>query len=542
MPFSSTYLPYRQTKSFSAIANDYVEGNNALKPFYAHEPTIEGIKNAIEKRKVFNTDRPGLVSYLKEQYKDLQVNKKIQYNIESLLQENTFTITTAHQPNIFTGHLYFVYKILHAIKLAEQLKEQMPESNFVPVYYMGSEDADLDELGEVFINGTHHRWQTRQTGAVGRMIIDKAFIELIALIEGQLSVEPFGNEILQQVKKAYTLNKTIEQATFQFVHELFSEYGLVIFLPDHATPKTAFNPIIRKELAEQFSSKAVQETMQDFPEQYKVQAAGRDINLFYLQEGSRERIEQNDSQWSLADGSKTWRKEALLDELENDPKSFSANVILRPVFQELILPNIAFIGGGGELAYWLELKKVFEAAGVPYPVLILRNSFLIADKQTSEKIAAMEMEARDFFEPTNDLIQRIVKKHTAIQLDLSEQKSELATLYKKLQELAGAADITLQQHVEALHVSAEKRIRQLEKKMYRAEKNRFEAQQRQLQKIKESLYPNGVLQERTDNLLPWYARYGKGFIEMLYMHSLGLEQEFCLLEESFLRDPKTIEG
>ena len=215
MPFSSTYLPYRQTNSFSAIANDYVERNNALKPFYAHEPDIEGIKNAISNRKAFNTDRPGLVSYLKEQYKDLQVNKQLQYNIESLLQENTFSITTAHQPNIFTGHLYFVYKILHAIKLAEQLKEQMPESNFVPVYYMGSEDADLDELGEVFINGTHYRWQTSQTGAVGRMLIDKAFIELITLMEGQLSVEPFGNEILQQVRKRKHSTKRLNRSLWK---------------------------------------------------------------------------------------------------------------------------------------------------------------------------------------------------------------------------------------------------------------------------------------------------------------------------------------
>jgi bacillithiol biosynthesis cysteine-adding enzyme BshC len=531
MPFFSTYLPYRQTNSFSAIANDYIDGHDALKPFYKYQPNLEGIKNAIANRKAFNTNRSLLVNYLKEQYKKIYINEKLQNNIDSLSKENTFTITTAHQPNIFTGHLYFVYKILHAIKLAEQMKEQMPENNFVPVYYMGSEDADLDELGEVFINGTQHRWQTNQTGAVGRMIIDKAFIELIALIEGQLSVEPFGNEILQQVKKAYTINKTIEQATFEFVHELFAQYGLVIFLPDHATPKQEFNRIIKKELAEQFSSKAVQETMKDFPEQYKVQAAGRDINLFYLQEGSRERVEQNGDQWLLADRSKAWSKQEMLSELETDPKSFSANVILRPVFQELVLPDIAFIGGGGELAYWLELKKVFEAADVPYPVLILRNSFLIVDKQTSEKIAAMEMDAPDFFEPTNDLIQKIVKKHTAIQLDLSDQKNELATLYKKLQELAGTADVTLQQHVEALHVAAEKRISQLEKKMYKAEKHRFEAQQRQLQKIKARLYPNGILQERIDNLLPWYAKYGKIFIEILYQHSLGVEQKFCLLTE-----------
>ncbi|RYY69716.1 MAG: bacillithiol biosynthesis cysteine-adding enzyme BshC [Chitinophagaceae bacterium] len=531
MPFTASHIPYRDTRSFSAIAIDYAEGQAALKPFYTHEPDLHGIKDAIAHRKAFAGNRSLLVSYLKEQYSAIQMNPKLQANIDSLLHENTFTITTAHQPNIFTGHLYFVYKILHAIKLAEHLKVAVPENNFVPVYYMGSEDADLDELGEVFINGTHYRWQTDQTGAVGRMKIDKAFIELIALIEGQLSVEPYGHEILQQVKKAYTLNKTIEQATFEFVHGLFDKYGLLIFLPDNAIPKKEFNAVVQKELAEQFSSKAVQETVKGFPEQYKVQAAGRDINLFYLQDGSRERIEKKGDSWILADQSKAWTNEELLLELQNDAKPFSANVILRPVFQEMILPNIAFIGGGGEIAYWLELKKVFEVAGVPYPVLILRNSFLVIDKKTADNIQALEMTAVDFFLPASEILKRIVNKHTTIQLDLAQQKAELNDLYKKIELLAAVADPTLQQHTQALFVAAEKRLIQLEKKMYKAEKLRFEAQQRQIEKIKGKLYPNNTLQERIDNLLPWYAKYGPQFIDMLYDNSQALEQQFYLLEE-----------
>ena len=533
MPFTSTNIPYRQTNSFSSIAIDYVEGSPALHPLYTHQPNSEGIKNAIASRKAFSTNRPLLVDYLKEQYQHLAGNEKLQSNIDSLLLDNTFTITTAHQPNIFTGHLYFVYKILHAIKLAEQLKARMPEYNFVPVYYMGSEDADLEELGEVFINGTHYRWETNQAGAVGRMKVDKAFIELIALIAGQLSVTTFGSEIMEKVKKAYAPGKTIEQATFEFVHELFADYGLVIFLPDHAIPKKEFSSIIQKELAEQFSNKAVQETMKEFPEQYKVQAAGRDINLFYLQEGSRERIEKAGQHWSLADQSKSWTNEELMEELEKDPRSFSANVILRPLYQEMILPNIAFIGGGEELAYWLELKKVFDVAGVPYPVLVLRNSFLIVDKKTADRIKDLDMSPQQFFQPTKHLLEAIVRKHTGIQLDLTAQKNELAILYKKMEELAGAADTTLTHHVQALHKAAAKRVSLLEKKMYKAEKDRFEAQQRQLEKIKATLYPGGRLQERIDNLLPWYARYGRSFIDMLYQNSQGLEQEFCLLEETY---------
>lgn len=530
MPFSAKYLQYRQTNSFSAIAVDYVENKEGLKPFYEHAPNTEGIKNAIRQRKQFSTDRKLLVDYLNEQYKGIAVDGLLQQNINSLLLDNTFTIATAHQPNIFTGHLYFIYKILHAIKLAEDLKKQLPENNFVPVYYMGSEDADLEELGEVFINGQHYRWETRQTGAVGRMKIDKAFIELISAIEGQLLVEPHGKEIMDTVRFTYTLDKTIEQATFEFVHKLFASYGLVILLPDAAMLKKAFLPVIEKELNENFSSKAVQETMDQFPTQYKVQAAGREINLFYLEESSRERIEKEGSTFKV-DGSR-FEEGAFLQMIRENPERISPNVILRPVFQEWILPNIAFIGGGGELAYWLELKKVFADAVVPYPVLILRNSFLVINKKVTDKIASLEMTATDFFQPAELLLQRIVQKNTNNQLDLVEEKQQLADLYKKIQTIAGKADATLQQHTEALYAAAGKRINQLEKKMYSAEKKKFEAQQRQIEKIKSALYPNGTLQERIDNLLPWYAKYGQSFIELLYQYSPGMEQQFCLLEET----------
>ncbi|RYY49858.1 MAG: bacillithiol biosynthesis cysteine-adding enzyme BshC [Chitinophagaceae bacterium] len=529
--FTPSYLPYRQTNAFSSIALDYIDGEQILKDFYQHPPSSAGIDAAIKARQAFPTDRGLLADYLTEQYDHID-SSLTQEKIESLRLDNTFTITTAHQPNIFTGHLYFVYKILHAIKLADKLTADYPQYNFVPVYYMGSEDADLEELGQVYINGEHHRWQTNQTGAVGRMKIDNAFIELIALIEGQLAVEPFGAAIMGKVKSAYRIGNTIEQATFEFVHGLFAEYGLVVFLPDHDSPKRAFNQLIRKELETQFSSKAVQETVAALPARYKVQAAGRDINLFYLQEGSRERIEAAGKGWTLPDASKTWTKEELLAELEAQPKNFSANVILRPVFQELVLPNIAFIGGGGELAYWLELKKVFEAAGVPYPVLLLRNSFLLVDTFTGSKIAALGFTPADFFKPINELLAIIIKRHSSIALDLGQQREALGNLYNSIGDLATAADPTLKAHTQALFVAAEKRVRQLEKKMYKAEKKRFEAQQRQLEKIKDKLYPDAVLQERIENLLPWYAKFGPDFIAALYQHSLSLEQEFCIMEEA----------
>ena len=538
MNFKAEHISYGQTKAFTKIVLDYLNNAAPLRPFYNHPSTIDGLKKTINERKIFPTNRKILVEQLRNQYVSLQTTDAVKANITALLSENTFTVCTAHQPNIFTGHLYFIYKIFHAIKLADELKQQIEGCNFVPVYYMGSEDADLEELGEVNINGKKYKWKTEQKGAVGRMKVDKSFLSLIDEIEGQLSVEKFGNEIISQIKKAYSLNKTIEQATFEFVNELFAIYGLVILLPDNAALKNEFSAVIKKELAEQFSSKAVAETIVHFPTEYKVQTAGREVNLFYLKDDIRERIEKlnadlphTQGQWSVVNTALKFGEDEIQIELNNNPERFSPNVILRPVFQEMILPNIAFIGGGGELAYWLELKKVFEAVGVPYPVLILRNSFMIVNKKVAGKLADLQFSTVDFFEKEKDLVNVLVKRETELQLDLGKEKLAIKDLYHSIQSAASLVDITLQEYVSALQTQALKKIDLLEKKMLKAEKIKFEAQQRQIKKIKEALFPDNGLQERVDNILPYYSVYGRGFIEMLYKNSTGLNQNFCIITE-----------
>ena len=531
MSFTAKYIPYKQTGAFSKIVTDYLDGSPKLRPFYFATPDADGIKKAIEQRKQYPINRQLLVSELAKEYASVETKKPVEQNIDLLLQENTFTVCTAHQPNIFTGHLYFVYKILHAVKLASALKNEFPGYNFVPVYYMGSEDADLDELGEIVEDGKKYTWNTKQTGAVGRMKIDKPFLQLIAELNGRLLVENHGKEIMALVEACYTEGKTISQSTFEFVHALFGEYGLIVLQPDNAALKKVFIPIVKKELEEQFSNKAVSQTLETFPAEYKVQVAGREINLFYLEADTRERIELTESGYKVNNTKNSFTGQEFFGILETHPERFSANVILRPVFQEMILPNVAFIGGGGELAYWLELKQVFDAVAVPYPVLILRNSFTVVRRQYAAKIRSLGMEPVNFFEPEMKLVEQLVKRESSLQLNLEAEKKSLETIYQQMRSAASAIDPTLGNHTEALMTKALKRIEQLEKKMLRAEKKKFEAQQRQLQAIKASFFPSGTLQERIDNLLPYYATWGSNFIEAIYDASTAMEQEFCFVEE-----------
>ncbi len=529
--FKSENIPYSQTGKFSKIVLDYVGKASELKEFYEHPVNLEGVKTAIDQRKKFPTNRSLLVEQLNLQYENISSKEKVKENIQSLLEENTFSICTAHQPNLFTGHLYFIYKIMHIIKLCSNLKNDLPEYNFVPVFYMGSEDADLEELNHIVLDGQKYEWQTKQTGAVGRMKIDAGLIKLIDQIAGRLLTEDYGREIVDILKYCYKKDSTIEEATFLFIHEVFKEYGLIVLLSDKAAFKNEITSIIENDIFHHTSSEIVEYTSNKLSKNYKAQAYPRDINLFYLKDSIRNRIVAVKDGFLVHDTDIFFTKESLIEELKNHPERFSPNVILRGLFQEFILPDIAWIGGGGELAYWLQLKELFKHYGVPYPVLILRNSFLIIEKKYGELMSKLDVKTLDLFMGQNTIMYELVKKNSKAILNLDREKSEFRELYYKIKNIANQIDTTLNRHILALEAQQLKTLSALEKKMFRAEKKKFEAKQNQLSKIFSAIFPDGGLQERTENFMLLYARWGEDFIRLIYENSLGMEQEFCVLEE-----------
>ena len=531
MNCSTTQLPYSTTGYFSKVVTDYLNQSPELRPFYEHLPDIEGIRSAISQRREFIQDRKLLVEALQEQYRIVPASEKVQANIQSLLSENTFTVTTAHQPAIFTGHLYFIYKILHTVRLANELKQAMPENNFVPVFWMGSEDADLDELGNVWLSGEKLVWNTRQTGAVGRMNT-KGLDLLIHRIAGELSVQPHGEELIQLLRDAYLNSADIQTATFKLLHDLFAAYGLITIIPDTAQLKRRMVSVFEDDLFHQTPGAIVEKTIAKLGENYKVQANPRAINLFYLKDNVRELIEWKNDGYEVRNTGIRFTKEEIAVELNDHPERFSPNVILRGLFQETILPNIAFIGGGGETSYWLELKELFHHYKVPYPVLVLRNSFLVVEKRWEDKIGKMGLQIADFFQPEQQLLTSLVTKQANGHLKLTSELTATTALYDAIREKAGQIDESLLAHIEALKARTVKPLQELEKKMIRAEKKKYSSEQQQIHQIREALFPTGGLQERVENFMPYFAKWGRQFIDCVYHSSLGLEQEFVIIREN----------
>ncbi|MDX2002530.1 MAG: bacillithiol biosynthesis cysteine-adding enzyme BshC [Chitinophagales bacterium] len=511
----STSIPVAKASFLSRIVKDYLAEAHCLQGFYKYSPNIGSISQVIADKQQQPLDRKILVRVLEEQYLSIGAGEQVLTNIRSITDGNTFTVTTAHQPNIFTGYLFFIYKIVATIHTCRQLAKQYPQYHFVPVYWMGSEDHDFEEISQINLYGEKLQWEHAHGGPVGRLDLD-GFKEMIAHISAKLGSLPYAEEAVSLLHHAYQEGLTLGTATRRLVNELFGKYGVVIIDQDDAQLKQIFAKVLADEVLNSRVSGLVQGTIDEINRcQYKIQATPREINVFYLGNNSRERItwEEHKKQFQVLNSPTAFDTEAMEQDILAHPENYSPNVFLRPLYQETVLPNVAYIGGGGEVAYWLEQKAVFDHYQVNYPMLLLRPSIFLVDKQVAKKMEKLEMDFPQLMEEEEELIKGYVKKHSAQDLALTKEKQATAALFDSILVKASAIDPTLEKAVEGQKQAMLNSLEALETKLLRAEKRNFETATNQIKSIRSKLLPDNQPQERYDNFLPWYAAFGPQFLD-----------------------------
>lgn len=528
----ATYLNYSETKSFSPAIIRYLANDPEMDPFRSFNADIEGFRQLINSKKN-NSNRNVLTEVLKEQYSKLSEPpaSKVLNNIELLIDKNTFTVTTGHQLNIFTGPLYFIFKIVSTIRLARELKINFPGKNFVPVYWMATEDHDFDEINHTFIANKKISWHTEAAGATGRLHtrgIEKAIKEYTST----LGICENAEELKKIIISAYTRNSNLADATKALVNSLFEEYGLVILDADHPKLKKEFVSIISEDIIHQHSYKHIIATNKKLEEfGIDIQVNPREINFFYLNDGSRERIVFEDNTFNILNTKISFTAEDLKREIKEYPERFSPNVVMRPLYQEVILPNLAYIGGASEIIYWLQLKQNFDFYGIDFPVLLLRNSVLFTSDNLESKLARLNLSFKDIFKGTEELKRDWVLNHTSHTLNLSNELNELNCIFEKIRIRSSKIDPTLGPSTEAVKARLNKAIKNLEGKLVKAEKKNFADALSQIDSIKTKLFPRGGLQERTENFGLFYVKHGRGFIQKIIENLNPLDLKFTILED-----------
>lgn len=511
-----TILPYASVPQLAAKDVAYATQNPALKPFYQYSPTLESFRQVLADKAKQPLDRALLVETLSAQYHKLETSRAVKLNIELLAEDNTYVVVTAHQPSLFTGPLFYWYKVFTAINLAKELETAYPDFNFVPILVNGAEDHDFEEINHANIFGKTLRWEHEDVGGACGDMSTSTLAPVLAQLKEVLGESENAVHIYQQIEAAYTSHEKYADATIDLANRLFGDYGLLALNMNVPAFKRKFIPIMREELFQQSSQGLISATQDALTAAgFSGQAHAREINLFYLQNHRRDRIVRDGEGFSVLNTDLTFSAAAMEAELEAHPERFSPNVVLRPLFQELILPNLAYVGGGGEIAYWLERKSQFAHFGINYPLLLRRNSLLWIDKATSSRIEKLGLRVQDLFVDTEFLIKQYVALNSEGELSLQAEMAQLKALFEQIRLKALGVDATLEKAVLAEGVKQEKVIEQLEGRLVRAEKQKHETAINQIRSLKEKLFPGNGLQERTDNFLNFYQKYGPQFAEVL---------------------------
>lgn len=443
--------------------------------------------------------RKVLADAVKNQYKHIATTDAVAANIKALANPNAVTLTTGHQLNIFTGPLFFWYKILNVIDAAEKLQKADSTHHYVPVFWMASEDHDLEEINHFFLGEQKVHWNAPAEGAVGRMSTGN-FQDVHGKLKSMWSGSSTGNELLELFASCYVEEQNLAVATRKLVHKLFGKYGLVIIDGDSPELKSFFAPIIKKELTEKTTFNTVFSTNKVLSKKvvnYKPQVNPREINLFYLTNNKRVRLVETKDGFATADEKYHWKVSEILVEVDEHPERFSPNALMRPLYQECILPNIAYVGGGGELAYWLQLKKTFEAFEVSFPLLQHRISVLLMHEKQVKKCATLALPLQDLFLSKASFINKRVRQISDIDIDFSFQREVLKKQFAELRDLAEQTDKSFLGAVNAQEKKQLNGLDTLEKRLLKAQRIKLQDQIIRITDIQNKLFPNGKLQERT---------------------------------------------
>lgn len=518
-------ISFHDIESIPQLIKDFL--NHDIEGFEENTFSLDHIKRQLHlKQNSFTSEQRNVLSgTLGKQLSGLILSSHQKENIENLRLPNTFTITTGHQLNLFSGPVFFVYKILQTIKTCSYLKENFSDFNFVPVYWMASEDHDFAEINHFKTENSYYEINEKSGGAVGRIKISDTFF--ISEFEREFKDSIFGTELILMLKEAYKPGNTLTQAIQILVNRLFSEFGLLIIDGDSKELKNQIKETFKDELLNFSLYTSSQEKVNFLTKKYgKVQVNPREINLFYLSE-TRDRIDFDGKKYTIVDKNSSFTEGEILNELENSPEKFSPNALMRPVYQETVLPNLAYIGGNAEIMYWLELKDYFTKINIPFPILIPRNSMLFLKEKTVSKIEKLNLNIEDFFQNFTTITNSKVLENNEILKLLEDKENLLISQFSELKTISETTEKSFGNMVKAEEIRQLKSFKRMKKRLLHAEKIKQSELLERLENIFLDVHPSKTWQERVYNFSVFFSDHGYSWLT-------------ACLEEMEIRESKLI--
>lgn len=517
-PHSFSGLP------FSTLFRDYTAQKQEILSFFESNPfdfTSQAVRR--EPKSFPSPDRRTELLY--DFHKGTEPTEQTLANIEKFRDKDTLAVVTGQQLTLFGGPLYTVYKVMSAINLAKSLEKKYKRA-VVPVFWLADEDHDYAEAAGVRIPGGHRLHHFELNGQTGsRRVSEIAFPctidELRENIRQTLPETDFSDELWNMLSRWYQSGQTFNGAFSGWLMELFGKYGLVLAGSHH--------PAIKQEMKEVFlksidASEEIYQRLLDTSGRlenagYHKQLFIQKSNLFWIDdEGNRLRIDVHGEEWRT-DGciKKSWSAKSLKEQVDTSPEQFSPNVVLRPVLQDAFLPTVAYVGGPGEIAYYAQLKEIYPVFGKTMPAIVPRFSATISESSIQRVMKQLPFGFETYSERIEDLESEYIQRSDSpdVEAVFSEWKKQVADITERMKKHVAEIDPTLESSAGKASATYYSELDKLKGKVYRSLKQQEKVQLTRIRKIKNSLFPDGNLQEREVAWFYFANKYGLNLFDQL---------------------------
>lgn len=498
------------------FANDFRNRENYLKIF----------RSISESRQDFASRIPDIIS---NQYANLNPSGKTVQNIKKLADKKTLAIVTGQQLGILGGPLYTFYKIITAIKLSQFLSERYDDYNFVPVFWLEGDDHDFNEVRTIKIIDDNNSLVTvgykeeieedDLKQSVGLIKLDNSINDFFTALEKELKETEFKSPLLQQLKNCFQEGRTFKDAFRDLIFNYFDNYGLVIFDPQTDEVKQLLKPIFKKEINDfRIHTEQLVHVSATLEELYHAQVKVKPVNLFLRVDEGRHSIEPVENEFRLRRKRKSYTQEQLLEVLENEPDKFSPNVLLRPICQDYLLPTAFYIAGPSEIAYFAQLKPLYELYNIVEPIIYPRSSLTILENSIAGSLDKFSIGINDVFVDVENVKKRIINSVEQSSVDemFSDISNQLENSFDQLKEKLFDLDKTIADSSNRYRDKILGTIAELKSKAEKAQQKKYEVTLRQIDRAAVHLFPNSNLQEREINFVYFVNKYGDEFLKRIF--------------------------
>jgi bacillithiol biosynthesis cysteine-adding enzyme BshC len=503
---------------FNTLFTDYINDFEQLQDFFQHPPLdITHLKDwASDYSGLGHVDRSTLVELLSDYNSQFDLPDGWNENVQRLEDPQSLAIVTGQQSHLYGGPLYSIYKILSAIDLAKRLEQHL-ERPVVPVFWMGDEDHDYEEVSEVVIPKRDElqrfRLDKEENGdhRVSELRFGSDLTALREEIRETLIETDFSDKLWELLDQAFQPENDFRYAVGHVMGTLFSKHGLILAGSNHDGIKQALREPLSNAIRNYADLRTALETQSEkLAEQYHQQVTIYDSNLFYIDDdGRRLKIAHEDDSWIAGD--RQWDSvDGLVSTIEEQPERFSPNVFIRPILQDHLLPTVAYVGGPGEISYYAQMRKLYEAFDMEMPVIWPRMSGTLIDSAIERVIPKLPFEIEEYQQRIEDLESAFVEQAETMDIEavFGSWKDKAGEVSEPFVDQVSEVDPTLRGAAEKAVQSLSNELDRLKGKVYRATKQQEKTQINRIHKVKNELFPEQNLQERTISFVYYMNKHG----------------------------------